>query len=90
MSNQEQLPAEKQVRHASRLDDSKQSLCGESPGYLTRPRETINCPTCRVILNHVRDRYAQDGYSDRRLTKDEMRQAAREMYADLVGGDIEG
>lgn len=78
------------VRHASRMADSY-SLCGSSSGRLTKPMESVNCPTCRVILNHVRDQYPEHAeYTDWRLTKDQERQAARDMYRDLVGGEIEG
>lgn len=78
------------VRHAARMADSF-SLCGSSSGRLTKPHESVNCPTCRVILNHVRDRYPEHaGYTDWRLTKDQERQAARDMYRDLVGGEIKG
>jgi hypothetical protein len=79
------------VRHASRLDDSNHSLCGDSSGRLTKPKESVNCPTCRAILNHVHDRYPEHAsHTDWRLTKEQSRQAAREMYADLVGGENEG
>lgn len=79
------------IRHASRLDDSPQFLCGAPGGRKTRPKESINCPTCRAILNHVRDRYpSHASHTDWRLTKEQRQQAARDMYADLVGGEIEG
>lgn len=74
------------TRHASKLDDSREALCGEQAGRLTRPKESVNCPTCRVILNHVRARYPEHAeHYDWRLTTDQMREAAADMYRDLVG-----
>lgn len=77
------------VRHASRLDDSRDRLCGAASGRPTNVQESINCPTCRAILNHVRQRYG-DEYHHRGLTATEAQEATRAMYADLVGGEIEG
>jgi len=74
------------TRHASKLDDSKETLCGETGGRLTKPKELVNCPTCRVILNHVRGRYPEHArYGDWRLTKDQMREAAADMRRDIYG-----
>lgn len=77
------------ILHASRLDDSSATLCGvdwDQKNRKTRPKEVVNCPTCRAILNHIRDRYPSHAeYTDWRLTKDQMREAARDMARDLLG-----
>lgn len=76
------------ARHASQLDDSRFSLCGEMVGKrgMTEPKDVVNCPTCRAILNHVRQRYPQHAeYTDWRLTKEHMGEAARDMRRDLLG-----
>lgn len=90
MSDREMLTSKQTVRHAARLDKSCLTLCGASSGRLTEPNETVDCPTCRVILNQVRNRYPKHaGYTDWRLTKEQMQQAARDMRADMYG-EIEG
>lgn len=81
------------TRHASELDDSKYALCGDRVGApgLTKPKDVVNCPRCRAILNHVRQRYPEHAeYTDWRATKEQMREAVNDMYRDLVGGEIEG
>jgi hypothetical protein len=80
-----------QVMHASRTSDSDTTsgiaLCGITDGRLTHPKQTVNCPNCRVILNHTRQQYPQHaGFSDWRLTSDQRRQAARDFVADMNGG----
>lgn len=75
------------IRHASRMEGSSQSLCGSQEGRATRPKESVNCPECRVILNHVRHAYPQHaGHTDWRSTAEQRRQAARDMAADMMGG----
>lgn len=76
------------TRHASQMEDSQFSLCGERVGKrgLTEPKDVVNCPTCRAILNHVRQQYPQHAeYADWRLTKEQMSEAARDMARDLLG-----
>lgn len=87
----EQPPSKELIRHASAVDDRQLNLCSAAGGHRTKPKESVNCPACRVIMNHVRDRYPEHAsYTDWRLTRDQVRQAARDMRADLVGGEIEG
>jgi hypothetical protein len=80
------------ILHASRLDDDSATLCTanvDRKNRKTRPNESVNCPTCRAILNHVRERYPQHAdYGDWRLTREQMREAARDMARDLLG--VEG
>lgn len=77
------------TRHASKLEDSQEPLCALPGGRLTKPNESTNCPRCRAILNHVRQQYPQHAeYTDWRLTKEQMREAARDMARDLLG--VEG
>lgn len=81
------MTEKKRVIHAGRMGDDRSALCGASTGRATRPRETVNCPTCRVILNHVRDAYPEHAeYTDWRSTPEQLRQAARDMVADMHGG----
>lgn len=84
-------PSSDQVKHASRTSDhdavSGIALCGVTDGRLTRPGQIVNCPNCRVILNHTRQQYPQHaGYGDWRLTTDQRRKAARDFVADMNGG----
>lgn len=79
--------AEEMVRHAGRMDDDRSALCGSTTGRATRPKESVNCPSCRVILNHVREVYPQHaGHTDWRSTAAQRRRAARDMAADMMGG----
>jgi hypothetical protein len=65
-------PTRKVVRHASHPEPDR-ALCGARNGSRTRPKEQVNCPECRVILNHVRDRYpAHARYGDWRLTREQV------------------
>jgi hypothetical protein len=53
------------VRHAGRMGDDPTPLCGATTGRATKPKETINCPDCRVIVNFVRETYPfHGGHSD--------------------------
>jgi hypothetical protein len=80
-------PTRKVVRHASHPEPDR-ALCGARNGSRTRPKEQVNCPECRVILNHVRDRYpAHARYGDWRLTREQKRRATARMAADMYGGD---
>lgn len=83
------LPSD--TRHASRTSDSDTAsgiaLCGVTDGRLTRPKQTVNCPNCRVILNHVRKAYPQHaGYTDWRATAKQKREATAAFIADMHGG----
>lgn len=82
------------IRHAGRLDDDSATLCTanvDSRNRKTRPGESINCPTCRAILNHVRQRYPEHaGHTDWRSTREQTREAARDMARDLLGAEVEG
>jgi hypothetical protein len=70
------------------MGDDRSSLCGLA-GRSTRPKEVVNCPTCRVILNHLRSAYpAHAEYTDWRPTKAQLAEAADAMHRDLVGGEI--
>jgi hypothetical protein len=85
-SRSDSLSTETVIRHAGRMDDDRNPLCG-AQGRATRPKETVNCPDCRVILNHIRSAYpAHAEYTDWRLTKAEKARAAEDMYRDLVLG----
>jgi hypothetical protein len=77
------------IRHASNGHGGL--LCGPQQinhrGRITRPKETVNCPDCRVVLNHIRELYPQHaGYMDWRLTAEARRQAAADFVADMCGG----
>lgn len=76
------------TRHASQTSDrSSPSLCGASTGRTTYPKESVNCPDCRVVLNHTRRQYPQHAdYGDWRLTDKERKQAAAAFVADMHGG----
>jgi hypothetical protein len=75
------------TRHASRMGGISSSLCGELTGRMSRPKESVNCPDCRTILNHVRQQYPQHAnYTDWRLTAEQRQQAARDFVADMHGG----
>jgi len=79
--------ADEKVRHAGRMDDDRGALCGSQIGRATRPKESVNCPTCRTILNHVRQTYPQHaGYTDWRLSERERHEAAMRFVADMHGG----
>ncbi len=74
------------TRHAARTSDGD-FLCGPGEGRVTEPKESVNCPMCRTILNNVRERYPEHAdYDDWRLTRAQERQAARDMVADMQGG----
>jgi len=78
-------PVIHETLHASRGDDI--ALCGADGGRLTRPKETVNCPGCRVAINHVRDRYPHHSeYTDWRLTPEQERRATQRLLADMYGG----
>jgi hypothetical protein len=77
---------EEKVRHASRMEGSRQTLCGSEEGRTTRPHESVNCPDCRVVMNHVSRNYRD--YFDWRMTAKERRGAADAMYRDLVLGEV--
>jgi len=82
-------PTKETIRHASRASDYAAgiALCGVTDERLTRPKQTVNCPECRVILNHIRQHYPQHAdYTDWRLTADQRRKAARDFVADMHGG----
>lgn len=80
------------IRHAS--NGRGAPLCGSTvehlrkvPSRFTQPKEAVNCPECRVVLNHVRDRYPEHAsYTDWRLTAEEQRRAAADFVADMHGG----
>jgi hypothetical protein len=75
------------VRHARRMSAGGVPLCGSQTGVVTKPKEVVNCPCCRVILNYVRQTYpAHAEYTDWRLTKAELKRAAQDMAADMAGG----
>lgn len=81
------------VRHASRESQGSTALCGRDVGgrehRMTRPKELVNCPDCRVVLNHVRKQYPEQGgsyYGDWRLKPESEKKAARDMLADMYGG----
>jgi hypothetical protein len=71
------------------MADDRSPLCGATTGRATRPEESVNCPMCRVILNHVRQVYPSHAeYTDWRLTAKQRREAAESMYRDLVLGEV--
>lgn len=76
------------IRHASKTSDRRSApLCGVVVGRTTAPKESVNCPECRVILNHVRNNYpAHAVYTDWRLTPAQARKAVDRMVADMYGG----
>lgn len=76
-----------ETRHAAcTSDEYPDALCGADDGAFTNPRETVNCPQCRVILNHVRRSFPwHAGYTDWRLTKEQARAAVSGMAADARG-----
>lgn len=78
--------ADPKVHHASQSEGTRLTLCGSSTGRTTRPHEIVNCPDCRVILNHVRQNFRE--YTDWRLTRADKRSAAESMYRDLVLGEV--
>lgn len=72
--------------HASLMAYGGETLCGAG-GETTLPRETVNCPDCRVALNHLRHRYPEHAqYADWRLTREQERKAVEGMVADMYGG----
>jgi hypothetical protein len=82
-------PTRKVVRHASHPEPDR-ALCGARNGSRTRPKEQVNCPECRVILNHVRYRYpAHARYGDWRLTREQVAGLERLVVRDgeCVNGD---
>lgn len=77
------------VRHARAIADAPDALCGARTGRNTRPTESVSCPQCRVILNHVRRTYPEHAdYTDWRPTKAQRHEAASAMYRDLVLGEV--
>lgn len=81
------LSTEKHVRHATRSEDSKDTLCGKW-GKSAKPGDTVNCPDCRVAINHVQRNYDRSTYINTTLTKEQKREAAEAMYRDLVLGEV--
>lgn len=76
-----------EVRHAGRMEDDRSALCGADTGRPTRPKESVNCPDCRTILNHTRQVYPQHaGYNDWRLTAQQRRDSVAAFVADMHGG----
>lgn len=74
------------TRHAARTS-AEDFLCGAGEGRTTKPKEVVNCPMCRVILNNLWKRYPEhDEYGDWRLTPEQERSAARDMLADMRAG----
>lgn len=74
--------------HASRTTDrGKLPLCG-GIGPMTKPNETVNCPDCRTIMNHIHQNYPLrfGGYWDIRPTRAESHAAAERLMADAYGG----
>lgn len=79
--------SKQQVRHAGIGDLGNGRLCGDLGGRATKPQEHVNCPACRVILNHVRERYPEHaGYGDWRMTAAQAQKAALDFVADMNGG----
>jgi hypothetical protein len=79
---------QQEVRHAGRMGDDRRPLCGATTGRATRPKESINCPECRIIVNFVRETYPHHaGHTDWRLTPEQERKAIARMAADMYGGD---
>ena len=79
----------KGVRHAANPSGPLGFLCGASHGRATRPKETVNCPDCRVTINAIRQTYPEHAeYTDWRPTKEQEREAAEAMYRDLVLGEV--
>lgn len=79
------------VRHAPNPSGPHDYLCGgdreNGRDRLTRPHESVNCPDCRVTINAIRKTYPEHaGYTDWRQTKGQLRQAAADMAADMMGG----
>ena len=75
------------ARHASLTSVGHSRLCGDGVGRITQPGETVNCPACRVTLNHLRQQYPERfDYQDIRPTKEQARRAAQDMVADMYGG----
>jgi hypothetical protein len=78
---------QQEVRHAGRMGDDRRPLCGATTGRATRPKESINCPECRIIVNFVRETYPHHaGHTDWRLTPEQERKAIARMAADMYGG----
>lgn len=75
------------TRHVGRMEDDRSALCGAGTGRATRPKESVNCPDCRTILNHIRGTYPSHAeYTDWRPTTAQRRQAAQDFIADMHGG----
>lgn len=75
--------------HATRMEDLDSFLCPSMTGRAAKPGEIVNCPECRVAINHVKRNYSEF-YANTTMTKEQKREAARDMYRDLVLGEIEG
>lgn len=75
------------IRHAgSGSGRGAEPLCGDY-GQVSRPGDTVNCPSCRTVLNHVRRAYPEHaGYTDWRPTTSQLREASKRMAADIYGG----
>jgi hypothetical protein len=75
------------TRHASKFFEPRaEALCGSNEGRTTFPKETVNCPECRCILNNLRENYPERfDHTDIRATKDERREAAADMARDMYG-----
>jgi len=60
----------RRMRHAGQTSDNHPtSLCGIDGVKCTQPGETVDCPDCRVILDHVRSTYPEHArYSDWRAS----------------------
>lgn len=81
------MPKFNEIHAGREAGEETVALCGQPNGRISEPGDTVNCPSCRVTLNHIRQAFPEHaGYSHWGLSPADARRAAQDMAEDMRAG----